>query len=158
MAVNNASKYFNFPNTVIKADAGVSCPLEISVNSGTGDVSYQTTGTINGIVPVLTGLSAPASGTVYLIANVTLATGVATSVNFTLETSIPAPFTATEGGPPTLLKIFTHVIEDRVAERAIGCGSLWANPVELFRTDKTSPVPAGERPFISWYGYEVNTV
>lgn len=134
------------------------CPLDIAVDPSTGEVTLAAVGTINGIVPVLSALFAPASGTRYLIANVTLALGVASSVNFSLESSIPAPFTATQGAPPTLLKIFTHAISDREAARVIDCGSLWANPVELFRTDKTSPVPAGERPFISWYGYDLKTV
>lgn len=149
--VNVRPKHADTPAAPEEEDV---CPFDVSIESG-GAVIIAT-GTVNGIVPAgLSGLVAPSSGVRYLILNLTLAGGVATSATFTLEVSLPAPFTAAQGTPPTLVRIFTHRIEDREPTRIISCGSLWATPVELFRTDKPSPIPAGERPFISWYGYEV---
>jgi hypothetical protein len=153
MAVNNASKYFNFPNTVIKAD--VSCPFDVSVDSTTGNVTIDY-GLVNGVIPSnLTGLNAPAAGTVFLVITITLGSGTVTGATFSAESSIPNVYSATQGSPPLQVKITTHAIVDRSVKRTIGCNNISLNAIELFRTDKPNPTTVGVTPYDSWYGYEI---
>jgi hypothetical protein len=142
------------PPAVAAGAAGAdTCALDLSID-GSGNGVFLP-GTINGLAPPLTLSSIPTSGTRYIVLNTTWANAAISGATWSIETTPPPGSAVTQGAPPTSLAILTHVVVDGVPTRVIRCGNILVTPFEAFRTDKTPPLVAGERPWISWYGFQV---
>jgi hypothetical protein len=135
----------------------VSFPLGLN-SSGGGEVGV---GSINGIIPTgrtIANGTFTISNTVYVWIATTWASGAITTAAITASTSLPSAPTVTQGTPPTTLDVLLYYVRNLgEPERAIGFGNIVVTPYEAFRTDKTPPLALGERPFNSWYGYQVTT-
>jgi hypothetical protein len=155
MAILFGSKGLGDFPTFIKAGESQSCPFTVSVNSTTGAIVIGY-GLVNGVIPSgLTGLNVAETGTFFLVLTVTLGSGAVTGAVFSVESSIPNVYSATQGSPPLQVKITTHAIVDRSVKKIIGCNNISLNAIELFRTDKPDPTVIGITPYNSWYGYEI---
>jgi hypothetical protein len=138
---------------LLPSGAADTCALDLSID-GSGNGVFLP-GTINGLTPPLTLSSIPTSGTRYIVLNTTWANAAISGATWSIETTPPPGSAVTQGAPPTSLAILTHVVVNGVPTRVIRCGNILVTPFEAFRTDKTPPLVAGERPWISWYGFQV---
>jgi hypothetical protein len=119
-----------------------------------GTVGTFTPGTVNGLLPALT-ITVSATGTRYIILRTTWSTGNLNGASWIDSASAPDSSPLTQTTPPTSFDILTHIVVQGTPIRVIAETSLQVNPYEAFRIDKTPPLIAGERPWISYYGYQV---
>lgn len=137
-------------------------PFDITIEYDDGSDTYFATlrpGTINNLLVnnYLDGVSVPASGTVYLVVNVTASSGEITSATLSAEMTQPSAITPYAGQPPIAFGLLIGVVTDAVATKVWSDGNVSAVPQEAFRLQKASPV-AGQLPYDCYYTWKLSLV
>jgi len=157
MAVNNASKIFQFPNTVLKAGSEFSSysPWDIIVTmTGGGNYDYiLIPSTINGVVPdnySLTG-TGDTSSQKFIYLSVEATDGRITLVELhsaIVPTDAPDVL---QSLPPSSFNVPIGVINtDGIYYKFVAGLPIIATPTVSFESDRTPPVP-GLSPRIQWW-------
>jgi hypothetical protein len=139
---------------------GNTCPFTMSITSSgvTRTVTFRA-GTINSLLPsnYLTGVTVPASGTRYIVLDVTVVSGAITAAAFAADSTVPAAIAPFAGEPPTAFKILIGVVINAKVFKVWGCGNIQAIPVEAFRIQTAVPV-AGQVPYDVYYTWELSVL
>lgn len=138
------------PTTARRGGGSTPSPFDCTV-SGT-DLTLRP-GTINQVLPsnIFSTLTLPGGTyTRYIVLTATCASGLVTSAALSVDVAAPAAPGVDAGSPPTTFAVLLAIIVDGVAYRTIAPGSLQAQVVESFRTDKASPT-FGLSPYDIYY-------
>lgn len=124
-------------------------PFDITID---GTTATFRAGTINGYLPTnyLSGVTVPASGTRYLVLNLTASNGQITAATFSVDVAQPGAIVPTVGLPPTSFKLLIGLSIDAVPVKIWGNGNILATPTESFRADRVS-ITAGQLPYDIYY-------
>jgi hypothetical protein len=140
---------------------GASCPF--SGGMVDGDFAFSTPGTLNALDPdnMFDGselCTVGMDGQGYVVLNVTTIDNNVQSGHLEYSADPPPPIPTGEGVAPGEFKIALYYVNlDGRPYRLIGCGSLWATAVEVFRTSNPTPDACGD-PHIRHYTWSIATV
>lgn len=159
---DNTTLRYTEHGVIINGQAGASsCAFD---GIWADDVFYfQTAGTLNGLTPTnmfdsgeLSALTCVAPK--WVVLDVTAADNVVQSCEIVVQSAAPDPIGSGEGTAPDSFQIgLFYVNSSGTVFRLIGCGSLWATPVEILVTANPAPDPCGD-PYIRHYSWEVSSV
>ena len=141
--------------------AAVMYPFDLTLtDAGATFTGVFRPGHVNGLIPSnylsLTGIAK--TGTVYISITVTLANAAVQTAIFAAGGTAPAALPTSMGVPPTSLSILTHVVVAGTVFRVLGSGNPYLTPAAIFQTDKTGTISPGERPYDTWYTYNLTSV
>ena len=159
MASNNASKYFNFVNTVIKNGASNYEPWDVIITKENGgNYTYQLIpSTINGVVPNnFTDIwSGNTSSEKYLYLSVSTTSGRITSVSFNSSPTPTESPAVLQSLPPSSFDVAIGVIgTDGIYYKFVNSSPIVATPEVSFESDRSPPVP-GLSPRIQWWTWVI---
>lgn len=112
-------------------------------------------GVVNNLLPtnMFSTLSAPASGTRYVVLTVGTSSGEVTTAVLSIDSSAPDPLPVELSTPPVALALLIAVIIDGVAHQIVR-GNISLTAKEAFRVDRESPAEPGELPYLSYWTWE----
>lgn len=134
-------------------------PWQVSVIDDAGTLTASVCpGSINSIVPtnIFSTFTVPATGTRYLVLEVSATDESPQTATLSLETTQPVPSLTTAETPPTVFKDVIAIIDDGKPFQ-IRSKNLIATSVEVYQETVSTP-GVNERQYIPWYRWEVTSV
>lgn len=133
--------------TIAGQGGNLNCPFDmnVSINSdaNTATITFPNSGTVNNVLPsnIDSSLAVSATGTSYIIVQISTNTNIVASAIITSSSTAPTPPNALLNAAPGTVNVLIGLIINGTAVKSWGCKGITLTPIEAFRTAKTSPAP-----------------